>query len=106
MVILASDYTGFVELLLWWGVNGFYLVMLAITAIGCIGRRHSRTADDLTRSLVLGGIVLLFSLAFVGWCLLSRSHPEWREFRFYALVSASLWTAALLLRWHQHPSSR
>lgn len=106
MVILASDYTGLVEFLLWWGVNGFYFVMLLITAIGCIGRRHSRAADDLTRSLVLGGIVLLFSLALVGWCLLGRSHPEWREFRFYAVTSTALWVAALLLRRYQQRLSR
>lgn len=35
--ILASDYTGFFEGFIWWGVNGFYAVMLLITAIGCIG---------------------------------------------------------------------
>lgn len=99
-VILASDFSGFFEFLIWWAANGFYLVMLLITAIGCIGRA-SRTSDDLTRSLVFGGIALLFSLALVGWQLLDRRYPEWQEFRFFAAISASLWSAALLLRWYQ-----
>jgi hypothetical protein len=101
MIILASDFTGFFEALLWWAVNGFYSVMLLITGISLIGRKGTKANDDLTHSLVLGGIVLLLTLALFAWQLLGRTHPEWVEFRFFAIVSASLWSLALLLRWYQ-----
>lgn len=101
MIILASDFTGFFEALLWWAVNGFYFVMLLITGISLIGRKGTKANDDLTRSLVLCGIALLFTLALLAWQLLGRTHPEWVEFRFFAVVSASLWSLALLLRWYQ-----
>jgi hypothetical protein len=78
--------------MLWWAVNGFYSIMLLITVISLIGRRGIKANDDLTRSLVLGGIVLLFTLALLAWQLLGRTHPEWAEFRFFAIVSASLWS--------------
>ncbi len=101
MIFLASDYTGFFEALLWWAVNSFYFVMLLITGINLIGRKGTKANDDLTRSLVLGGIVLLFTLGLLAWQLLSRTHPEWEEFRCFAIVSAALWSLALLLRWYQ-----
>ena len=97
MVILASDFSGLIEGLIWWVVNSFYLLMLLITAISCIGRRHTRATDDLTRSLVVGGIVMVFSVALAGWQLLGRTNPDWSQFRFYALSSAALWVGALLL---------
>jgi hypothetical protein len=60
--ILASDYTGFFESVIWCGINAFYALMLLITAIGCMGGRYSRATDDLSRSLVMGGVALLFSV--------------------------------------------
>ncbi|WP_395746244.1 hypothetical protein [Prosthecobacter sp.] len=97
-VILASDYTGLFEGLIWWGINGFYAIMLLITAIGCMGGRYSRATDDLSRSLVMGGIALLFSMALLAWTYLHRSHPEWATVWWYARISIALWVAALLLR--------
>jgi len=101
MIILASNFTGFFEALLRWAVNGFYFVMIVITGTSLIGRKGTKANDDLTHSLVLGGIVLLLVLSLLAWQLLSRTYPEWVEFRFFAVVSASLWSLALLLRWYQ-----
>ena len=97
---LASDYSGIVEAFIWWGVNGFYLVMLLITAIGCIGRRHTRSNDDLTRSLVMGGYALLFSVLLAGWRMLPVRDPETAlvEFGVCASISGGLWLIAWLLR--------
>lgn len=99
--ILASDFSGILEFFIWLGANGFYALMLLITAIGCIGWRYSRATDDLSRSLVMGGIVLLFSLALLAWHLLEKRPPDWGAFWWYARISISLWGAALLLRWWQ-----
>lgn len=73
--ILATDYTGLLEGLIWFAVHGVYLIMLLITAIACIGRRTRKT-DDLTRSLVWGGIVLFSSLAFASWPIIDRRPPD------------------------------
>ena len=75
--------------------------MIVITGTSLIGRKGTKANDDLTHSLVLGGIVLLLVLSLLAWQLLSRTYPEWVEFRFFAVVSASLWSLALLLRWYQ-----
>lgn len=99
--ILATDYTGALEGLIWFVVHGFYLIMLLITAIACIGRRTRKT-DDLTHSLVWGGIVLFSSLVFASWPALSRNPPDWNSFWWFTKVSVGLWSAALILRWwHQ-----
>ena len=98
---LATDYTGALEGLIWLALHGFYLIMLLITAIACIGRRTRKT-DDLTSSLVWGGIVLLSSLAFASWPILDRNPPDWNSFWWFTKITASLWGAALILRWwHQ-----
>ena len=99
--ILATDYTGLLEGLIWCAVNGVYLIMLLITAIACIGRRTRKT-DELTRSLLWGGIVLLASLVFASWPILDRHPPDWISFWWFLKISVSLWAAALILRWwHQ-----
>lgn len=99
--IIATDYTGLLEGLIWFAVHGVYLIMLLITAIACIGRR-TRKSDDLTSSLVWGGIVLLLSLAYASWPTLNRNPPDWESFWWFTKISASLWGAGCLLRWwHQ-----
>ncbi len=99
---LASDYSGLVEFSIWWLVNGFYAAMLVITALSCLGRRHTRTNDDLTRSLLRAGLVLLLSWLWLAWHLLSRNPTDWKSLSFYGGVSMLLWLAAFgLRRWQQ-----
>lgn len=99
---LATDYSGLLECSIWWLVNGFYAVMLLITALSCLGRRHTRLNDDLTHSLLRGGIVLLLSWLWLVWHLLSRTPTDWKDVAFFSGVSALLWLAAIGLRkWQQ-----
>jgi len=99
--VLATDYTGLLEGMICLGVSGFYFIMLAITAIACMGRRTRKT-DDLTRSLAWGGMALLLALALVAWSALSRSPPRWDELWWFARITLPLWGAGLCLRWwHQ-----
>ena len=100
-LFLATDYTGALQGLICLAVHGFYFIMLLITVIACMGRR-TRTTDDLTRSLVWGGIPLAFSLALVAWSAFDRRPPNWSDFWWFARISIGLWGAAVVLRWwHQ-----
>ena len=100
--LLATDYSGLLEFSMWWLVNGIYAVMLFITALSCLGRRHTRTNDDLTHALLRGGFVLLLSWLWSTWHLLSRNPTDWKSLAFHSGISALLWLAALGLRkWQQ-----
>lgn len=100
-IILASDFTGIFEGMIWYGVHGFYGLMLLITFIGSVGRGYSRVSDDLTHALVWGGIALLFASWLLAWRLLDQRNPDWMTCVWHAAASAGMWAAAVLMRWRQ-----
>jgi len=71
-------------------ISGFTVVFVAFGVLaGTLGAALASWADVLTR--VLGGVVVLMGLVFLGWVPLAQ-----RELRLHLAPSAGLWGAPLL----------
>jgi hypothetical protein len=94
--ILASDFTGFIEIMIWFWGNVVYAGILVIGWLFLIFRKTRPNGIAMFKPLLLAGTMLLVVVALQVQPMIFYNHRNnWEEFGIFSGISLGLFLAAL-----------